>query len=188
VLERPDRPLADFGAALRRARARHRLIRRGAIVLAGCAALVATMVMPPRPLLVWNASQSMPIGLYGVAEARMLVVGDLAVARLPGNVGVLAARRRYLPRDIPLIKDVAAARGQRVCAEDVAVAIDGAIAALRRRSDRRGRPLPWWQGCRWLGKGEVLLLGRSPDSFDGRYFGPTPSEELVGRAVPLWLR
>jgi type IV secretory pathway protease TraF len=27
---------------------------------------------------------------------------------------------------------------------------------------------------------------QSPDSFDGRYFGPLPASTVVGRAVPVW--
>ena len=30
--------------------------------------------------------------------------------------------------------------------------------------------------------GEVLLMGDTPRSFDGRYFGPTPASDLIGRA------
>ena len=59
----------------------------------------------------------------------------------------------------------------------------------RRDRDRRGRALPRWHGCRTLADGQVLLvMTRVPDSFDGRYFGPTLKRDLLGRAIPLWLR
>ncbi|RYE86213.1 MAG: hypothetical protein EOO78_37400, partial [Oxalobacteraceae bacterium] len=42
---------------------------------------------------------------------------------------------------------------------------------------------------RQLGPGMVfLLIGETPASFDGRYFGPTLAQDVVGKATPLWLR
>ena len=42
--------------------------------------------------------------------------------------------------------------------------------------DRRGRPLPVWQGCRVVGADEVFVMNwQSADSLDGRYFGPVPA-------------
>ena len=48
--------------------------------------------------------------------------------------------------------------------------------------------MPAWTGCHELAAGEYFLLMDSPDSFDGRYFGLTRREDLVGRAVLLWAR
>lgn len=130
----------------------------------------------------------MPLGLYRVMPGRSLAVGDLALARVPPAVSALAAERHYLPHGLPLVKDVAATAGQRVCADAMTVSIDGFPVALLRRSDRQRRPLPHWRGCVVLAPGAVLLLGRSADSFDGRYFGPTQRGDVIGRAVPIWLR
>ncbi len=68
------------------------------------------------------------------------------------------------------------------------VVVNGRHVAGRRRSDGAGRPMPSWDGCRDLGEGEYFLLMDDPASFDGRYFGITQEEELVGRAVLLWGR
>ncbi len=130
----------------------------------------------------------MPIGLYRVGPAQALRVGDLAIAFPPAPAAAIAGARGYVPRAVPLLKDIAAIAGQRVCAQGTVVSVDGWPVALRHRLDRRGRPLPWWSGCRRLGMGDLFLLGRSADSFDGRYFGPTDRPDVLGRAVPLWLR
>lgn len=37
-----------------------------------------------------------------------------------------------------------------------------------------------WRGCRDLADGEVLLLGDTADSFDGRYWGPVRVELIEG--------
>jgi type IV secretory pathway protease TraF len=114
--------------------------------------------------------------------------GDLVIGPTPATVRQLAAERRYLPADVPLVKRVAAAGGDRVCASGKLIRIDGREAAVRRRTDTVGRAMPWWRGCRTLGKGEIFLLGDGPDSFDGRYFGITRGRDLLGRAVLIWAK
>jgi len=165
-----------------------RLRLRAAVVGALSAALAATIALPPRPLLVWNASASAPIGLYAITASVALAPGDFALARLPEPYRGLAARRHYLPSNVPLVKRVAAVAGDRVCASGAAVTINGGPAAKRQSADRLGRPLPWWRGCTTL-RGAVLLLNPAePASFDGRYFGPIRQSALIGKAVPLWTR
>jgi type IV secretory pathway protease TraF len=41
-----------------------------------------------------------------------------------------------------------------------------------------------WRGCRVLAEGEVLLLGDTADSFDGRYWGPVSVDLIEG----VWRR
>lgn len=149
-------------------------------VLATSASLV------PTPRLVWNASASAPIGFYWRVAGRPSR-GDLVLARAPLWARRLAAERRYLPLNIPIIKRVAAVAGDVVCASGDAISIDGRAVAHRLSSDRMGRPLPSWEGCETLGAGEFfLLMPEVPDSFDGRYFGVTERRDIIGRLVPLW--
>jgi hypothetical protein len=79
-------------------------------------------------------------------------------------------------------------RGDDVCALGRDIFINGQWAATRLAADRQGRPLPWWSGCEMLRNGRVFLLNDTPDSFDGRYFGPTDQDALIGKATPFWLR
>jgi type IV secretory pathway protease TraF len=88
---------------------------------------------------------------------------------------------------VPIVKRVAATRGDLVCGIGEAVFVNGRFAALRWREDPSGRPLPWWTGCARLGTGALFLLTvGGPDSFDGRYFGVTSTRNVVGRARLLW--
>lgn len=152
-------------------------------------ALVSTLLWHPQPLLVWNASSSSPPGLYAIGGAGHVMVGDLVVAWAPPAARGLAARRNYLPTSAPLIKRVAAVQGDCVCASGALVLINGREASLRLASDRQGRPLPWWRGCKSLRRGELFLLSpRAPLAFDGRYFGLTHGRELIGKAWLLWPR
>lgn len=192
MTERPraaaDTPLFAWGAELRASRERRRRLRRRIAGTAiGIACLGATIALPPRPLLVWNASASAPVGLYRVGGTD-LAPGDMVIARLPDGARNLAARRHYLPANVPLVKRIAAAPGDRVCAVGREILINGRRIAERRATDMRGRPMPWWRGCATLRSGALFLLMDHPNSFDGRYFGPTSAHDIIGRAHPLWLR
>lgn len=165
--------------------------RRLAIaVLVGCTAvpLAASTLWKPPVLLVWNASASAPIGLYRVSNDRPVQRGDMVVARTQESARELGAMRRYIPANVPLVKRVVAVAGDRVCAGGSTVSINGRPVTTRQRSDAAGRPMPWWGGCRQLRSHEYFLLMDSRLSFDGRYFGVTPSSYVIGRAELRWPR
>lgn len=164
---------------------------RAALTLAGAlsAALMATLVAPPPPALVWNVSASAPIGLYRITPGRPIDVDDMVAARPPADVRRLAAVRRYLPLNVPLVKRAAAIEHDIVCAAGVEITINGRWVADRYVADGQGRALPWWSGCRVLGEGELfLLMEENPKAFDGRYFGITMPGDVLGRAILLWPR
>jgi type IV secretory pathway protease TraF len=118
-----------------------------------------------------------------------VIRGDMVIARTPLSVRALAAGRHYIPANVPLVKRVAGVPGDRVCAAGVTITVNGRPLAARRASDRLGRPLPWWTGCRTLRDGALLLvMADTPDSFDGRYFGPTSPSDVIGKATLLWRR
>ena len=156
---------------------------------ASCAALAGTLLWKPGPVLLWNASPSSPVGLYLVSASRRPGPGEIAIAWPPPSARGLAARRHYLPAGVPLVKNVAAVAGSTVCAIGPTVSVNGRPTAVRRSRDRAGRRLPWWSGCRTLGKGELFLLAaRVPEAFDGRYFGITRASEVIGEGRLLWPR
>ncbi len=177
------------GARLRIARARRSQLVLGAFAISGLVcALGATLIAPPRPLLIWNVSRSAPVGLYRVEAARQFSVGDMVAARVPARWRALGAERHYIPANIPLIKRIAADPADNVCAVGTAIRIDGKVAARRQARDGAGRPMPWWSGCFTLHSGEHLLLMEDEASFDGRYFGTTRSGDIVGRVHLIWPR
>lgn len=154
--------------------------------LSGFAAVAA---LQPRPRLIWNASASVPIGLYGLQPDRDPKLGTLVAIQPPPDLARWLDRRRYLPIGVPLLKHVAARSGQRVCRTGAIVRIDGRVAAMALASDRFGRPLPVWRGCRTLRAGELFLVNADrPDSLDGRYFGPLSARAVLGSAHPILTR
>ncbi len=111
------------------------------------------------------------------------------VVRPPPELADVLDRGRYLPRGVPLLKHVAALTGEEVCRYRAHIVIDGKAVAEALASDRRGRPLPRWQGCVTLSADQVFLLNADrPDSLDSRYFGPLDLSTVIGRATPLWIR
>jgi conjugative transfer signal peptidase TraF len=159
------------------------------LVSMSCAAsvVIATMGPKPAPSLVWNASDSVPIGLYRVRPAGKLTVTDLVVAMPPEPLATFLAEGDYLPRGVPLIKRVLALPGQTICRKGRAILVDGIEMGMAREHDSRGRPLPAWQDCRVVAHGEVFLMNwDEPSSLDGRYFGALAASSIIGRAEPFW--
>jgi conjugative transfer signal peptidase TraF len=145
-------------------------------------------VFSPGPKFIWNASASVPIGLYALNPVGPLHVDDLLAVRPPKSLAVFLDRRRYLPIGVPMLKRVAALPGQKICRFGRAVSIDGKYVAEAQERDRFGRPLPVWQGCRVITDGEVFLLNARWDSLDGRYFGPISARSIIGRTTPLYIK
>jgi type IV secretory pathway protease TraF len=103
-----------------------RVQANGTVLLAVSAAavLVTTVAWTPTPWLLWNTSQSVPVGLYQVHTAGELIVNDLVVAMPPEPLATFLADRAYLPLGAPLIKRVMALAGQTVCRVVYQITID----------------------------------------------------------------
>lgn len=149
-------------------------------------ALTASVKFPTK--LIWNASASVPIGLYAVRPAGALHIGELVVIMPPEPLASFLADRGYLPKGVPLLKHILALPPQTVCRIDDTISIDALPVGRALARDRRGRTLPTWQSCRVVSGGDVFLMNRWPaDSLDGRYFGPLPAAAITGRADALWI-
>jgi len=145
----------------------------------------ATLTREQPPRLIWNASASAPLGMYGATSsgihrgAWVLVMPTPAMRRL-------ITRHGALPPDVPLIKQVAATGGQQVCRIGVRIAIDDVPVAVALLRDSAGKVLPNWHGCVRLKQGELFLLQPSRRSLDGRYFGPIARAQVISVLRPLW--
>ena len=182
-------------APLPRSRLRARLVLAG-FAAVGLAALAWAAFVQPLPRLIYNPSDSVPVGWYRVdpldhrpvSLPRPLSVDSIVLTTLPPDAAALAAQRGYLPARVPLLKRVGAIAPQHVCIFDALVWIDGVPVAAVLPTDRLGRPLPSWQQCRRLEPGELFLLSvTNPSSFDSRYFGPVAASAVIGVAHPVWL-
>jgi conjugative transfer signal peptidase TraF len=156
----------------------------------GTAAIALVALIVPKqsvPKLYWNATPSVPTGLY-MLTSRVPAKGDLAIIRLPAATAVLADARGYLSARARLIKPVVAVSGDTVCRHGLVVHIGRRPLALADELDMRQRPLPRWDGCHRLTPSELFLISSVRGSFDSRYIGRIHVRHVLGTAVPIWIR
>jgi len=157
------------------------------LTVVGLALLIEASFVRPTPRLIYNASDSVPVGWYRIESTDALHVGGIVLARLPSAPAAFAARRGYLPMRIPLLKRIGAMAPQVVCVRDGIVRIDSIPVAVTLFVDGSGRRLTAWPQCRRLRADELFLLSTTnPASFDSRYFGPVSTSAVIGQAQPLW--
>ncbi|MCC7482818.1 MAG: S26 family signal peptidase, partial [Hyphomicrobiales bacterium] len=156
----------------------------GAIAVLGLAFLATKPLIDPAPLLIWNASESVPIGWYLVAR-RPPKIGEIAVIKPAEWIQNYASTRGYFPQEVLLLKPVLASNPSIICRFGPYVFVDGKDVVKAAIVDKKHRPLPVWKGCKALKPSQYFVLGRHRDSFDSRYFGPIDRNQVIGTAFPL---
>ena len=160
----------------------------GLLIALGVVSLVTPARLRPPPILLWNVSASVPVGLYSLESTDRRYLFELVAVLPPEPLASFLATGNYLPRGVPMLKHILALPGQTVCRDGLVVTIDEVAVAMARERDRSGRALPVWQGCRVVAQDALFLMNlRSADSLDGRYFGPLPLSAVIGRAHPVWV-
>jgi conjugative transfer signal peptidase TraF len=151
------------------------------------AVLLLSTIGGTMPYYIWNASNSVPIGLYRVQPAAPLTVTELVAVRPPDLLAAFLDLNGYLPIGVPMLKRVLALPGQTVCRNGSKIVVDGVDVGEASERDGRNRPLPAWHGCRVIADQDVFVMNwQSADSLDSRYFGPLPASAVIGKAVPVW--
>jgi conjugative transfer signal peptidase TraF len=141
-----------------------------------------------------NLTPSEALGVWRILPLdRKVEIDDLVFVCVPATDAMRAARARgYLRRGLctggfaPLIKTVVARSGQHIKIEDL-VRIDGQVLPHSRLQlrDARGRQLMPFAGGK-IPPGSVYLHSDFPASFDSRYFGPLPANNILGLAKKVW--
>jgi conjugative transfer signal peptidase TraF len=143
--------------------------------------LPAVTAMPTR--LIWNVSESVPLGLYVVTTGAPIRRGTAVAVAPPPTLARFMAERGYLGHGAPMLKTVAALSGDKVCRRGVKISVNGAVIARAKKRDNKGRDLPVWRGCHRLLQSEIFLVNSGvTDSMDGRYFGVLPRSAIIGKA------
>jgi len=141
----------------------------GAAAICLVVATAAEISFPPRPKLLYNPSNSAPIGYYSIGSKEHLNIGDQVALYAPDWARHLADERDYLPYDFPLIKTIAGKSGDRICGSGEIVSVPNYADITRLSRDSLGRDLPSTEAGLEFG-------------FDSRYFGPVPGETILGVA------
>jgi type IV secretory pathway protease TraF len=138
----------------------------------------------PAPMVIWNASESVPIGWYYVAK-RQPKIREIAVIEPTDWMQKYASSRGYLPKNVLLLKPVYSVHPSIICRFGSHVFVNGKQVAKAKVMDKFHRVLPVWKGCIVLSSTQYFVLGRHRDSFDSRYFGPVEQSQVVGTAFRL---
>jgi conjugative transfer signal peptidase TraF len=152
------------------------------VLSAGAVALLAAAELNRRDVVLFNATPSVPPGLY-VRSDTPVREGAFVTVRAADVARDYAVMRHFTDTGDRFIKRVAARAGVRVCGDGDSVSV-GAETLTRATRDSAGRTLPTWEGCHVLHAGEVFLIGETPDSFDSRYFGSVREDVIEG----VWRR
>jgi type IV secretory pathway protease TraF len=155
-----------------------------AVAAAGLAFLAIKPLVNPVPLVIWNASESVPIGWFFVVK-RQPKVGEIAVIKPAEWVRIYASSRGYFPKDVWLLKPIYADHPSIICRFGRYVFVDGKHVTTAKGGDKKHRVLPVWKGCKELTPTQYFVLGHHRDSFDSRYFGPVDKSQVVGSAFSL---
>ena len=150
-------------------------------VTAFCGASLWQILYPPKPVLLYNKTDSAPIGWYAVEQKRPLQRDDIVAAFAPHSARNFASARGYLPDHVPLIKTVWAIGGERICHDGQLVRVPNRPDISVLGQDGLGRALPVISGCYHLDADEVFLVStQTANSWDSRYFGPVATKLIVG--------
>lgn len=151
----------------------------------GALAVAAASIPVGADLILINTTPSEPPGLY-IRSALAPTAGRLVAFRPPAQAALVGDG--HLARLRSFLKAVVAVSGDEVCSDGDVAKVDGAVVGAVAKTDRSGRPLPRWRGCRRLVDGEVFVVSdRVSNSFDSRYFGPVPQSAIIGVYRPLWV-
>ena len=144
------------------------------------------IAFPPKPVLLYNPSESAPVGWYRLRPKDALTNDILVAAYAPETARRLAHERGYLPYDYPLIKTIWAMPGAYICIHNKQVSVPNRPDIYQLAQDGLGRDMPLLSGCFTLGNDEYFLISKDVQTgFDGRYFGPVSKENILGRVQYL---
>ncbi len=147
---------------------------------------VILLLSGPWVRVVHNATDSAPKGFYVVHE-RQPRVGDWVVFKAPQDVASLVHARAYVPNDT-FLKRVVAEPGQQWSVSSNSVfTVEGQTWGRAHTYDSLGRALPIAFGAHVVPPEHILVATRHPRSFDSRYFGAVPTQNVVGVAEALWI-
>lgn len=151
------------------------------IIMVAAGICLLTLIWNPNEKLIWNRTQSAPIGLYWLSDGPYKL-GDWVIVSATSAEAEWAENQGYVGRNWPLLKRVSALPGDTICRDQAEISINNERVSRTKLSDNAGRALPRWSGCVTLNADQLFLLNKHPDSLDGRYFGPTQKDDLMGRA------
>lgn len=143
-----------------------------------------------------NVTRSIPLGFYRTSAEPIRKGAYVMFCPPQREVFKEALKRRYIdPGDCPggsypMMKRILAAKNDRVQIGPQGVTINGVPVpnSKPRLMDGARRALPHWSGNFTVQPGDVIVMGENKVSFDSRYFGPIPRQQIstVIQPIVIW--
>jgi conjugative transfer signal peptidase TraF len=153
------------------------------MIVTAAVLLIGDASVPHAPWLLYNRTPSMPTGFY-LYWGRHAHRGDIVAFALPPAAQEYA-RRRGETTQLLLLKHVLAVGGDFVSTLNGELSVNGLLIGPIAAVDSAGRRLPQWIAARRLDADELLVGSAALRSFDSRYFGPIPVDQVIGVYRPL---
>ena len=168
-------------------------------VLAGVAALSVAAFAFSSGIRI-NHTPSLPIGLWRISPAKAPVVGGQIVSFCPPDIAIFRAALReriigpgHCPGGSePMLKPVIAITGDEVHLTEPEIIVNGVVVPHTARVSLADVPILSEHvvppGSYRVRQGEFWVTSTSHTrSFDSRYFGPVPLEQVQGTADPIFI-
>lgn len=141
----------------------------------------------PSSIFIYNRTASLPLGFYLIIPNHDYQPGDIVAFRCLANMEELAHSRGWLKQDELMLKKIGGVGGnQYEIRENDEFWVRGKYIGPVAQVDHEGRQMPS------IGKGDFLIddgyflpVAENPRSFDGRYYGEVPIENIKYRLLPL---
>lgn len=161
-----------------------------AAVMLALAVLTAFFNTKIDKYLYFNTSSSIPKGVYYRTSdsPENISVGDIVVFEPSKKILDYAHQREYMPQDvIYMMKYVGSTDGDTVSSGDNFTVGDRSYGKIM-KNDSKGRKLvPYSEKDYTVKDDEFIAYGTHPRSFDSRFYGPIPKENIICRVKPLLL-
>jgi conjugative transfer signal peptidase TraF len=160
----------------------------------GTLAAAGVIMIATIPSYRLNWTGSMPLGLWRADAADQTIRrGDVVLVCLPDNVSKLALERGYIGGGdcdgaAVLLKRVGAVPGDQVEVSPDGLSVNDALIPNTSpvSLDPSGRALPELHlGRQKVKPGTIWIVGQDRLSFDSRYFGPVPVDNVLALATPV---
>ncbi|WP_162896448.1 signal peptidase I [Cysteiniphilum halobium] len=129
---------------------------------------------------------SMPEGWYFTYPQLDYHKGDSVVFIPNQQTENYILARKWLPKGIPLLKEIVGVAGDSLCIKNQNVYINGQWIGKVYKTDGQGNILPMFRFCGTIPKDSYFMQGvANPHSFDSRYYGLVNKAQIMSKAVKL---
>lgn len=134
-------------------------------------------------VLVWNGSASAPVGFYMKAQDQTISLHDFVLVKTGTKLDSISSL--YPTKPTYLLKHVELIPGERYRVDGNKIFTERQTF-LRQKTSINGIKLPRLEdGVYVVPQGHYFVANFPEKSFDSRYFGPVPEEDIIQKVTPI---